>query len=155
VSRKVRTFRSKEELRKLAQVEEGTLPQLPVTSDGFVYRWLRVAVRGEDDVQNISRRQREGWELVKPEELPKEFKNLSTLVRDYGKVSGIVGIDDVALGRIPRQTAEARQELVELEAAEMMQAVNADLMRNNDTRMPISNESKSTLRRGRNAHFSD
>lgn len=153
MSRKVRTFRSKEELRKIAQVEEGTLPPLPVTSDGFVYRWLRVAVRGEDDVQNISRRLREGWELVKPETLPKEFKGLSTLVRDYGKVSGIVGIDDVALGRIQRHIAEARQELVELEAAEMMQAVNSDLMRNNDTRMPISNESKSTVRKGRNAHF--
>jgi hypothetical protein len=155
MSRKVRTFRNKEELRKIAQVETGTLPQMPVTSDGFVYRWLRVAIRGEDDLQNISRRQREGWEFVKPETLPPELQTLNHMLRDYGKVTGIVGIDDVALGRLPRKIAEARQELVELEAAEMMQAVNADLMRNNDTRMPISNESKSTVRRGRNAQFSD
>jgi hypothetical protein len=33
--------------------------------------------------------------------------------------------------------------------------VDADLMRNNDTRMPISNESKSTVRRGRSARFAD
>jgi hypothetical protein len=146
--RKVRM--SREELRKLAQVEEGTLPQLPPV-DEFVYRWLRVAIRGEDDVQNIARRTREGWKFVTREELPKAYQNLP--VRDYGKMSGVVGIDDVALGKLPRHIAEARQEWNELQAAEMMQAVDADLMRNNDTRMPISNESKSTLRRGRNAHF--
>jgi hypothetical protein len=153
VAREVRKFRSKEELRKLAGVEEGTLPPLPVTSDGFVYRWLRVAIRGEDDIQNISRRMREGWAFVKPSELPAEFANLP--IRDYGKMNGIVGIDDVALGKLPRNVAEARQELVELQAAEMAQAVDADLMRNNDTRMPISNESKSTVRRGRSARFAD
>ena len=40
----------------------------PPAPDGYEHRWIRTAIRGEDDKSNVFSRMREGWEPVKAEE---------------------------------------------------------------------------------------
>ena len=41
----------------------------PKPKDGFVHRWLRYEIAGFQDTANMSKRLREGYELVKSEEV--------------------------------------------------------------------------------------
>ena len=42
----------------------------PTPPDGFVHRWIRVAMRGEEDKMNVNAKLREGWEPVRKDEYP-------------------------------------------------------------------------------------
>ena len=37
---------------------------------GYGLMWIRIMINGQDDFQNIGRKQREGWEFVTAEECP-------------------------------------------------------------------------------------
>lgn len=147
----------KEESLMLAPAEEDNLklPEEAENDERFVYRWVRVQLslpQGgyEEDVKNILKREREGWVFVKPEDLPGSY---TMPVRATGSAKGVVGVDDVALMKLPREIADARRRWQEKKAADLMQAVNRQLYRENDPRMPIFNESKTAVRVGRNAEF--
>lgn len=139
--------RDRAELLRIAQVDEYVLPKLPEPPEGYVYRWIRVAIQGKDDVTNISKYKRSGWVFVAPDELP------DMPIRDYGTLEGVVGINDVALGKLPADIAEARRELVQNKTDGLIAAVNSQLGKLQDSRMPIHNDSKSTVRRGKEARF--
>lgn len=133
--------------------DEGALPRLPQEAEEderFVYRWCRVELGGEEDMKNVLRLERAGWVFVKPEDLPGAYK---MPIRATGNAKGAVGIDDVALMRLPREIAEARRRWQDKKASDLMQAVDRQLYRENDPRMPIFNESRSSVRVGRNAEF--
>lgn len=141
--------RSREELLRVAQTDDRILPELPPAPEGYVYRWVRVILGGKDDVQNISRYMRGGWEFVKPEEL--EGKGFP--VRDFGKLEGIIGINDVALAKLPEDIRDARIELADGRAKNLEASVKHQLGQLQDSKMPIHNESKSSTRRGKEARF--
>ena len=141
--------RSKEELLRIAQVDERIIPTMPEPPEGYVYRWIRVTLQGKDDVKNISAMKRAGWEFVKPEEV----NEANLPLRNYGTLQGYVGVGDVALAKLPADIAEARQELVHQKTRDLMNAVNHNLNQVDDRRMPIFNESKSRSNRGREARF--
>ena len=61
---------------------------------------------------------------------------------------------DVALAKIAKGQAEARNKYYQEKSDGMMDAVNQQLMSNNDSRMPISNSSKSKTTVGRQPKFS-
>jgi hypothetical protein len=42
----------------------------PAPPTGYVHRWIRVAMRGEDDKINVHQKLREGWEPVRSDEYP-------------------------------------------------------------------------------------
>ena len=44
--------------------------QAPDAPDGYVHRWIRTEVRGEDDKTNVYTRLQEGWEPVRSDEYP-------------------------------------------------------------------------------------
>ena len=39
--------------------------EAPPAPEGFVHRWIRTGIRGEDDKTNVHARLREGWEPVR------------------------------------------------------------------------------------------
>ena len=47
--------------------------------EGMSLRWLRITMKGQDDIQNIGKRLAEGWELVNQEEVPEML--MSSVVR--------------------------------------------------------------------------
>jgi len=113
----------------------------PKAPPGFVHRWIRIAVRGEDDKTNAYQRLREGWEPVRADEYP-EFH---APVIDEGKYTGIIGNGGLMLCRIPVETAKERAEYYGIRAREQMVAVDEDLMKDQHPSMPISRSRQSRV----------
>ena len=106
----------------------------PPAPDGFRYRWIRAEVVGFQDTKNITGRLREGYELVRAEEI----ENASDYpVVDEGRYKGVVGVGGLLLAKVPIEIAKQRQEYMTRRHAERSEAVNNDLMREQDKRMPI------------------
>ena len=116
-------------------------------------RWIRISVKGEDDIMNVGKKQQEGWIFVTPDEVPEMA--ITSFVRDEGRYLGAVCRGDLALAKKPTVKVKARQKFYEKKANEQMDAVNAQLMKNSNSRMPISNTSKSVTTRGRQPSFQD
>ena len=116
-------------------------------------RWIRISVKGVDDIMNVGKKQQEGWIFVTPDEVPEMA--ITSFVREEGRYLGAVCRGDLALAKKPTAKVKARQKFYENKANEQMDAVNAQLMKNSDSRMPISNTSKSVTTRGRQPSFQD
>ena len=113
----------------------------PKAPPGFVHRWIRISVRGEDDKTNAYQRLREGWEPVRADEYP-EFH---APVIDEGKYTGIIGNGGLMLCRIPVETANERAAYYGNRAREQMVAVDEDLMKDQHPSMPISRSRQSRV----------
>ena len=106
----------------------------PPAPDGFRYRWIRAESVGFQDTKNIASRMREGYELVRAEEV----ENASDYpVLDEGRYKGVIGVGGLLLAKVPIEIAKQRQEYMTRRHAERSEAVNNDLMREQDKRMPI------------------
>ena len=113
----------------------------PKAPPGYVHRWIRISVRGEDDKTNAYQRLREGWEPVRADEYP-EFH---APVIDEGKYTGIIGNGGLMLCRIPVETANERSAYYGTRAREQMVAVDEDLMKDQHPSMPISRSRQSRV----------
>ena len=125
-------------------------------NEGLDLRWIRISLRGQEDIMNVGKREQEGWTFVEPGEVP-EMASTSD-VRDEGRYLGTVCRGDVALAKKPINQVKARRAFYEKKANDMMDAVNAQLYNNSDARlrnMPVSNSSRSTTMRGRTPNFQD
>jgi len=119
--------------------------------EGMILRWLRIEIRGKEDIQNVGKRLQDGWVFVAPDEVPEMSHN--SLVKNEGRYAGTVCRGDLGLAKMPAGKAEARKRYYEDRSREMMDAVNAQLENQNDSRMPISNSSKSSVVQGRAPNF--
>ena len=107
----------------------------PPAPDGFRYRWIRAESVGFQDTKNIASRMREGYELVRAEEI----ENASDYpVIDEGRYKGVIGVGGLLLAKVPIEIAKQRQEYMTRRHAERSEAVNNDLMKEQDKRMPIN-----------------
>jgi|TARA_R110000823_G_scaffold5067_1_gene20160 hypothetical protein len=113
-------------------------PEPPV---GFVHRWVRVAMRGEEDKINVHSKLREGWEPVRADEYPK----YECAVIDSGKYQGVIGQGGLMLCRMPAETVRERNEYYGGRTREQMTAVDQDLMKEQHPSMPISNSRQSRV----------
>ena len=114
----------------------------PPAPDGFRYRWIRAEVQGFQDTTNITSRQREGYELVRAEEV----ENASDYpVLDEGKYKGVIGVGGLLLAKVPVEIAKQRQEYMTKRHEERSEAVANDLMKEQDNRMPINVERQSRV----------
>lgn len=85
------------------------------------------------------------------EECPDMARNFKGL--DHGRLSGCIIRGDVALAKMPHELREDRIFRANERTRMLNEAVNNNLMRDNDSRAPITNASKSRARTGRSAHF--
>ena len=107
----------------------------PPARDGFRYRWIRAESVGFQDTKNVSGRLREGYELVRAEEV----ENASDYpVLDEGRCKGVIGVGGLLLAKVPTEIAKQRQDYMTRRHAERSEAVNNDLMKEQDKRMPIN-----------------
>ena len=51
-------------------------------------RWIRISVRGEDDITNVGKNQQQGWVFVTPDEVPEMA--VTSFVREEGRYLGTV-----------------------------------------------------------------
>ena len=114
----------------------------PPAPDGFRYRWIRAESVGFQDTKNISGRLREGYELVRAEEV----ENSSDYpVLDEGKYKGVIGVGGLLLAKVPIEIAKQRQEYMTKRHDERNEAVEHALMKEQDSRMPINVERQSRV----------
>jgi len=117
-----------------------SLLDAPTPPEGYIYRWLRESMVGQEDKANMSKRIREGWEPVKAEDHP-EFE--SPMI-DEGKHAGVIGVGGLVLAKMPKETVLERRAYYARLANEQMEAVDNNLMRESNPIMPISNPSRTS-----------
>ena len=137
------TSRSQQERPKQWQRPE-TLPQ-PDKQPGYAYRWVRVSSLGQADARNVSAKMREGWEPVRIEEQP-QFKLLvdpNSRFKDNIEVAGLL------LCKMPEEMVGQRSEYYAKMTKDQIESVDNSFMRENDARMPLFRERKSTTSFGK------
>ena len=114
----------------------------PPAPDGFRYRWIRAESVGFQDTKNITGRIREGYELVRAEEI----ENASDYpVLEEGRYKGVVGVGGLLLAKVPNEIAKQRQDYMSQKHEDRSEAVEHDLMKEQDKRMPINIERQSRV----------
>jgi hypothetical protein len=96
----------------------------------------------EMDKGNMSKRLREGFELVRPEELADSGYEMP--VTDEGKHAGVVGIGGLVLAKIPEEIVEERNAYFEQMTNDQLEAIDAELERNSNPVMPIGAPNRKT-----------
>jgi hypothetical protein len=135
--------RQQDERPKQWQAPE-LLPE-PDKQAGFAYRWIRVSMLNSADPRNLSSKLREGWEPVRAEEQPK----FQLLVDPESRYKDNIEIGGLLLCKTPIELVEQRTEYYEKQTQSQTDAVDNNLMRQNDPRMPLFNERKSTTSFGK------
>jgi len=141
--RLARATKTRETDERPRQWQPAQLLPEPDKQPGYGYRWVRIATLNSADPRNTSSKMREGWEPVKAEEQP----DMQLLIEDSGKFPGCVEIGGLVLCKMPDSMIKQREEYFAGQTKAQMQAVDNTLMRENDPRMPIFKESKSTSSR--------
>lgn len=125
--------------RKKSWVPPSVLP-VPDDRDGWVHRWIRTGARGSIDNVNVSSKLRQGWEPVKSEEYPE-----ITVLRDRNsQFEGNIEVGGLLLCRAPKEMIDERNAHYREAADNQLRAVENNLMRESDSRMPISRPQMST-----------
>ena len=120
------------------------LPE-PDKEAGYAYRWIRVSMLDKADPRNVSSKIREGWEPVRIEEQPK-FK---LLVDPDSRFKDNIEIGGLLLCKTPEEFLVQQQEYYARQTQAQTEAVDNNLMRQSDARMPIFKESRSSTSFGK------
>ncbi len=113
----------------------------PPAPDGYVHRWIRVSMRGEEDKMNVNSKLREGWEPVRKDEYP----DYEAPVIDDGRYEGVIGQGGLMLCRLPEESVAERTAYYGGRTREQMTAVDQDLMKEQHPSMPIHNNRQSRV----------
>lgn len=113
----------------------------PNPEPGYEFRWIRIAMGGQSDPRNVASKLREGWEPVKASDHPEI--TLMTAENDRFKDNVVIG--GLMLCKTPTEMVADRNEYYNAQASANMQAVDNNLMRENDPRMPLYREHKTRV----------
>jgi hypothetical protein len=143
-----RTPRNIETRTEMARPQQWSPPELlpePDKQPGYAYRWIRVSTLQNADPRNISAKLREGWEPVKLEEQPK----FQLLIDPNSRFKDNIEVGGLLLCKTPQELVDQRNSYYQYQAEGQMDSVDNSLMRQNDPRMPLFNERKSTTTFGK------
>tara|TARA_B110000285_G_scaffold179780_1_gene202573 strand:+ start:1216 stop:1665 length:450 start_codon:yes stop_codon:yes gene_type:complete len=116
------------------------LPE-PTPQKGFGFRWVRVSSMGDIDAGNVSSKLREGWVPCKATEHPEIF--LASIEQERFKDN--IVISGLMLCKAPVEMIAERSAYYNNQAKSQMESVDNNLMRENDSRMPLFNERQSKV----------
>jgi hypothetical protein len=137
-ARNFRTMRASE-MRPQKWMPAELLPE-PVRDPGYAYRWIRVSTLNTADPRNVSAKLREGWEPVKAEEQPE----MQLLSDPNSRYKDNIEIGGLLLCKTPVEFVEQRTAYIEGQTQAQTDAVDNNMMRQSDPRMPMFKERKST-----------
>ena len=120
------------------------LPE-PDKQPGYSYRWIRVSTLNQADPRNLSAKLREGWEPVTLEEQPK----FRLLADPNSRYKDNVEIGGLLLCKTPTEFVKQRNDFYAKQTQAQTEAVDNNLMRQSDPRMPLFNERKSATSFGK------
>lgn len=134
------------ELEKRSETERpkswqpaSSLPE-PDKQAGYTYKWIRVSTNGQRDPKNVSAKLKEGWEPVRVEEQPrfKLFLDPNSQYKDGIEIGGLL------LCKMPSDFSDQRSAYFAKKNRDQMSSVDNHYLRENDPRMPMFSERKST-----------
>lgn len=143
-----RTTRELETRNVQERPRQWTPPELlpePDKQPGYAYRWIRVSTLNTADRRNYSAKLREGWEPVPIEEQPK----FQLLVDPTSRFKDNIEIGGLLLCKTPVEFVDQRNSYVNSQTQAQTEAVDNNLMRQSDPRMPLFNERKSSTSFGK------
>ena len=114
--------------------------ETPPAPEGYSYRWIRAEIVGQEDRKNVTARLREGFDLVRAEEL--DGFEIPTL--DDGRHAGVVSVGGLLLAKIPDETRQERNAYFQGRAQTQQDAVDNDLMQESDPASPILRPERKT-----------
>ena len=127
------------------QWQQADLLPEPDKTPGYAYRWIRVSTLDKADSRNLSGKLREGWEVVSVEEQPK----FQLLVDPNSRFKDSIEIGGLLLCKTPSEFVGQRVKHFADMTRAQEEAVDNNLMRQSDARMPIFNERKSSTTFGK------
>lgn len=142
LAREIQTRTASERPKQWQRPE--TLPE-PDKQPGYKYKWVRVSTLGQADARNISSKLREGYEPVRIEEQPK----FRLLVDPNSRFKDNVEVQGLLLCKIPEELVEQRNAYFTQQAQAQAESVDNNFMRENDPRMPLFKERKSSASFGK------
>lgn len=125
-----------------------TLPS-PTPQEGWVFRWIRTSMMGQNDPTNASAKFREGWMPVKAADHPELMffadTNPNSRFKDNIEVGGLL------LCKAPSEMIKQRDAYYRKQNDSQMEAIDSNFMRQKDERanMALFNERKSGVSFGR------
>jgi len=137
--RKPRSTETREKTARVTDWEPPSMLPTPDPSDGYAFRWIRIATLGTIDNPNVSSKFRQGYVPVKKEDHPEiEIMNdVNARFPDGIEVGGLI------LCKIPEEIVEKRNEYYANKAAQQMDSVDHNFMRESHSAMPLFSEKKS------------
>ena len=125
-----------------------TLPS-PTPQEGWVFRWIRTTMMGQNDPTNASAKFREGWTPVKAADHPELMlfadTNPNSRFKDNVEIGGLL------LCKAPAEMIRQRNAYYKQITDSQMEAIDSNYMRQKDERanMALFNERKSNVSFGR------
>ena len=123
-----------------------TLLPDPTPEAGYTYRWIRVSTLGQADPRNVSSKIREGWEPVRAVDHPEISMYLDN---DNARFKDNVVVGGLLLCKTPTEMVDQRNAYYQQQAEAQIRSVDNHFMRENDPRMPLFSERKTTVSFGR------
>ena len=123
-----------------------SLPE-PDKEAGYSYRWIRVSTLNVAEPRNLSAKLREGWEPVRMEEQPK----FQLLADPNSRYKDNIEIGGLLLCKTPDEFVKQRNQYYAKQTQDQTEAVDNNLMRQSDARMPLFKERKSTVSYGKSS----
>ena len=115
--------------------------EAPPPRPGYVQRWIRVSMRGEDDVSNIAQSFQEGWQPRRADTV----ENPTVPTISHGKYAGIIGVHGLILCEMPKETNDQRNAYYRNLAIRQNRAVSTELDKDSDPDMPIEQTRKTQV----------
>lgn len=134
--RESRTSNERENVETRKKVwQPPSMLETPTPPPGYKYRWLRTEMMGNEDRTNMTKKLREGYELVKPDELD-GYLQLPSITEGIHK--GFIGVGGLVLAKIPEELVEQRNAYYAQRTVDQQQAIDNDLMKESHSAMPLS-----------------
>jgi hypothetical protein len=137
LNREVETRATSERTQQWAPAE--LLPE-PKKMDGYKYHWVRISTLGAADPRNLSAKLREKWEPVPIEEQPE----MQLLIDPNSRFKDNIEIGGLLLCKTPEEFVDQRNAFYAKQTDAQAEAVDNNLMRQSDSRMPLFSERKSS-----------
>lgn len=133
-----------EETRTRTWAPAQTLPS-PDPQPGWVFRWIRTSMMGQNDPTNVSAKSREGWVPCKSEDHPEMLNEAGFINSPKGNIE----IGGLLLCKAPKELMDQRTAYYAKQSEAQIIAVDNNYMRTEDKRMPLFKERKSSFGRGK------
>ena len=116
--------------------------------EGKALMWVRHMIKGQTDWMNLRKKEEFGWTPVKTDEC-EELATAAVTALPDDRFSDCIVRGDLVLMQCSAEKVNARAEYYQQKTKEQEDAVNHQLMAASDSRMPISNQSRSRITTGR------